>query len=197
MLGTVQQAAGQTVAALESYRKASAIRPADSTWSNMGTILYWEGDYAEAAQAYQNAIALAPHNPDLYANLGDAQQKLGLREEALASYRRAIDEMQALLAVNDRDATNLGVLAMYHAKVGDRSAAEISIGQALALSAEDGDVLYNRAIVHALAGEISQACAALERAVARGASVEIIRRADELKTLKGCTAYDRLSGSPR
>ena len=197
MLGTVQQAAGQTAAALESYRKANAIRPADSTWSNMGTILYWEGDYARAAEAYQSAIALAPHNPELHANVGDAQQKLGLRDEALVSYRRAIDEMKAQLAVNDRDPTNLAVLGMYQAKVGDRPAAEASIGQALALSPDDGDVLYNRAIVHALAGETSQACAALERALARGASAELVRRADELKSLKGCTAYDRLSGSPR
>ena len=197
MLGTVQQAAGDSAAALESYRKANEIRPADSTWSNIGTILYWEGEYAKAAEAYEHAVVLAPNNPELHANLADAQQKLGRDEDALKNYRRAIDAMKALLAVNDKDATNLAVLAMYLAKVGDRPAAEAAIGQALALSPNDGDVLYNRAIVHALAGKTSEACTALEQAVAKGASAEIVRQADELKALKGCLAYDRLFGSRR
>jgi hypothetical protein len=51
--------------------------------------------------------------------------------------------------------------------------------------------------VHALGGDASKACVALEQAVARGASAEIIRHADELKSLKGCAAYDRISGALR
>ena len=197
MLGTVQQAAGDTAAALLSYTRANEIRPAYGTWSNMGTILFWQGDYAKAADAYAHAIALAPNEPELYANLGDALRKLGRREEATASYRSAIDRMNALLAVNETDAPNLAVLAMYHAKAGDREAADHAIARAVALSPDDGDILYNRAIVAALAGDEAQACGALEQALAKGASAEIVRQTDELKSLKGCAAYDRVTGSPR
>jgi serine/threonine-protein kinase len=197
MLGTVQQSAGDIGAALESYRKANEILPTAATWSNMGTVLFWQGEYTQAADAYQKAIDLAPNEPDLYANLGDARQKLGRRDDALASYRRAIDEVSGLLEVNDRNPVNLGILAMYLAKTGDRAAAEAAIQKALAISPQDGDVLYNRAIVHALAGNRSEACTALGQALARGASAVVVRHADELKSLTGCPVYDRIAGALR
>ena len=62
--------------------------------------------------------------------------------------------------------------------------------QALVVNPDDGDVLYNRAIVHALGGQLDQACSTLDLALARGASEEIVRRAYELEALKGCPAYD-------
>jgi tetratricopeptide (TPR) repeat protein/TolB-like protein len=197
MLGTVQQSAGKTGAALENYGKANAISRDASAYSNIGTILFWQGDYTKAAEAYQQAIQLAPNQARLHGNLGDAQQKLGRREEAAESYRRAIDEVSRLLQVNDKDAVNLALLAMYRTKIGERAAAEDAISKALTISPTDGQVLYYRAIVHALSGDASRACTALEQALARGASVEIIRHADELKSLKGCAAYDRISGALR
>ena len=193
MLGTVQQSAGDLTAALANYEKATQIRPAASTYSNVGTVLFWRGDFAGAADAYNRAIALAPHQPDLHANLGDALLKLGRRKEALQIYRRAIAEVTALLAVNSKDAQNLALLALYRAKAGDRPGAEDAIAKALASSPEDGDVLYNRAVVHALGGRATEACRTLGEALARGASVQIVRYADELKTLKGCPMYDKIA----
>ncbi len=197
MLGTVQQSRGDMTAALENYRKANAISPDASAYSNIGTILYWQGDYAKAAEAYEHAIRLSPNQPRLHGNLGDALQELGRRDEALRSYRRAIEEVSRLLGVNEKDTANLALLALYRIKIGERAAAEEAIGRALAISPSDGAVLYHRAIVHALGGDASKACVALEQAVARGASAEIIRHADELKSLKGCATYDRISGALR
>jgi len=197
MLGTVQQSAGDTTAALESYRTANRIRPAASTLSNMGTILFWQGDYAGAAEAYEQAIGHAPSQPDLYANLGDAQRRLGRPDDAEKSYRRAVDEMQRLLSVNEQDATNLAILAMYHAKIGDRAAAGSALERALALNPDDGDVLLNGAIVHTLAGETARGCTMIDRALSRGASETIVRQTGELQALKGCAAYDRVSAMRR
>jgi len=190
-LGTVQQSAGKLPAAIASYEHANRIRPAATTYSNLGTVLFWQGEYSRAADAYQHAIGLSPNQPDLHANLGDALTKLGRRDDAVNSYRRAIEEVTKLLAINDKNAPNLAVLAMYQAKIGNWAAAETAIQRALAVNAEDGDVLYNRAIVHALGGQLDQACSALDLALARGASEEIVRRAYELEGLRGCPAYDR------
>ena len=82
---------------------------------------------------------------------------------------------------------------MYQAKVGNRAAADAAIQKAVALNPEDGDVLYNRAIVHALGGQLDQACSVLTQALARGAPPEIVRQAYELKSLNGCPAYDKVS----
>ena len=90
MLGTVQQAAGDTAAALLSYTRANEIRPAYGTWSNMGTILFWQGDYAKAADAYAHAIALAPHEPELYANLARVvRDRLKQRKLARRCFQQA------------------------------------------------------------------------------------------------------------
>ena len=92
MLGTVYQSAGRTAEALDNYAKANAINPSAGTYSNIGTTHFWAGDYARAADAYQRAIALAPNQPDLHANLGDALLKLGQRTRAKASYRTAVQK---------------------------------------------------------------------------------------------------------
>lgn len=191
MLGTVHQSAGRLTDALTNYTKAGAIRPRATTYSNIGTIYFWEGDYARAAEAYRRAIALTPASPGLHANLGDTLQKLGQRQSARDSYERAVREVRGLLAVNAKDAQNVARLSLYLAKLEDRAGADDAIAAALALNAGDGQVMYHAALVDALAGRQAAACARLGEALALGASAEIARRADELRRLDGCDAYDR------
>jgi serine/threonine-protein kinase len=192
MLGTVYQSAGRLDDALANYAKANAINPSAGTYSNIGTIRFWAHDYTQAAEAYAQAISRSPNEPDLYANLGDAQQKLGQRAKARASYRTAVEKVRGLLAVNENDALNQSLLALYLAKLSDRPGAEAAIQKALTMTPQDAEVLYSAAVVDALAGKLPDACTKLEAALARGASVEIVRRADEIRVLKGCPAYDRV-----
>jgi serine/threonine-protein kinase len=191
-LGRAQQAAGRADEAIESYEKANAIRESWGTYSNMGTLHYWRGDNVKAAAAYRRAIQLDPNQPELYANLGDALQKLGQPDRAAEQYRRAIVEVRKALQVNANDPLNVAGLALYQAKLGMKDAAASSIELASTLSPQDGEVLYVRAVVHALAGNIAAACEATGAALAHGKSAEEVRLADELKSLKGCPAYDRL-----
>ncbi|MDQ3169168.1 MAG: tetratricopeptide repeat protein [Acidobacteriota bacterium] len=191
MLGTVHQSAGQLPKALTNYTKAGAIRPRATTYSNIGTIHFWDGDYERAADAYRRALALTPASPGLHANLGDTLQKLGQRANAHASYEQAVREVRGLLAVNAKDAQNVARLGLYLAKLEDRAGADGAITSALALNAADGQVMYHAALVDALAGRQAAACGRLGEALALGASAEIARRADELRQLEGCGAYDR------
>lgn len=191
-LGTVLQAAGRLDDALKAYETAASIRPSWGTYSNMGTLYYWRGDNAKAVGAYERAIALAPNQPDLYANLGDALQKLGQTGRAADNYSRAVEEVRKLLAVKENDPLNLAALALYQAKLGQRAAASASISKAGGLSPQDGEVLYISAVVHALAGEVPAACGAIAEALAHGKSAEELRHADELNSLRGCPAYDRV-----
>ena len=54
------------------------------------TVLFIEHRFAEAAQHYREAIRLAPDNPQMYANLGDALVKLGQSAEAAQNYQTAL-----------------------------------------------------------------------------------------------------------
>jgi eukaryotic-like serine/threonine-protein kinase len=193
-LGTVEQSAGKLAEAAVDYEKANAISPRASTYSNLGTVQYWQGDYAAAKQAYEQALHLAPDQPELLANLGDACLRLDLRDEAMAHYRAAIVEIGKQLTVNPNDASNLASLALYQAKAGRPDDAKASMTKALAINGSDGNVLYLRALVLALGGEKTGACGALEEAISRGASVQLVRFADELRGLQGCQAYDRVLG---
>jgi serine/threonine-protein kinase len=196
-LGTAQLAAGRIDDAMESYQKANGIRESGATYSNIGTIHYWRGDYASAIAAYEHAIALAPNRADLYANLGDVLRKTGQHARAADNYRRAIVEARKEISVNANDALSLAGLALYQAKLGQKDAAASSIELASTLSPEDGEVLYVRAVVHALAGNTAAACEAIGAALAHGKSAEEVRRADELTSLKGCPAYDHLAASAK
>ena len=189
-LGTALQAAGRNDEALEKYERALAIRPSGQTYSNVGTLHFWRGDHAAAAAAYEKAVALLPNDPDLQANLGDAYDGLGQSARAAQAYRRAADHVVRLLAVSPNDPQRLAALGLYRAKLGEPDTALDAIAKALALSPDNGQVLYAAALVHALTGDAPSSCAALGRALDRGASVEEVRHAGELRTLAGCTAYD-------
>jgi tetratricopeptide (TPR) repeat protein/TolB-like protein/predicted Ser/Thr protein kinase len=191
-LGAALQAAGRNDEAIEQYGKAIAIGPSWGTYSNIGTLYFWRGEYRRAADAYERAIALSPNRPQLHANLGDAYGRLGQPQHATAAYRQALRHVRTLLDVSPNDATHLAELALYQSKLGRQREAADALAQAVALSPNDGEVLLVGAIVHALQGEIPTACALLGDALERGASREEVRHSLELHTLKGCEVYDQV-----
>ena len=191
-LGTALQAAGRIDEAMAQYDKAIKIRPSAGTYSNIGTVHFWRGNYAGAADAYEKAVRLSPNNPELHANLGDAYARTRDKSRADQSYRQAIALVQKLLAISPNDAQQLASLALYNAKIGQRRVAVDAIERALKISPADGQVLYVGALVHALGDDVKSGCAVLARAIEHGASTEEIRNAGELRTLGGCPPYDTI-----
>jgi tetratricopeptide (TPR) repeat protein len=63
-LGLVEQKAGQPVVALDHFRKAVAIDPADArSWSAIGATLELQGDTEGALAAYERAQGIDPNEP--------------------------------------------------------------------------------------------------------------------------------------
>lgn len=147
---------GDTAGALESYRKALAIREkllADNksdrqasrdfaaTHSRIGAVLWTIGDTKEALAAYQKAVEvgeslIASDGNDIeagrnlwatYRRLGYAQAQAGDLTSGLASFRRAREIIERIVALNPNDAEARR----------DMSANYTSIGEALG---ETGDV---------------------------------------------------------
>ncbi len=63
-----------------------------------GNTAYKNGDYQEAAQAYQTILSAGYHSAELYNNLGNAYYRLGYIAPTILAYERA-----ALLDPSDKD----------------------------------------------------------------------------------------------
>ena len=91
-LGLSTNRAGDTQAALDSYRRAAELDPEQhAAMVNLGLIhLAQLGDAANAQQWFERAIRLCPDSVAAQANLGIALQEQGQFSAALAHYERLI-----------------------------------------------------------------------------------------------------------
>src|SRR5262249_40938361 len=77
--------------ALENYRKAIALEPGFyRPYQDLGTSLYFRGEYAEAAAQFRLAIARAPGLYDPYLYLGAAETDLGDYDQSGQTFLAAL-----------------------------------------------------------------------------------------------------------
>jgi tetratricopeptide (TPR) repeat protein/TolB-like protein len=191
-LGTVLHRLKRIPEALESYERATAITPAAQTLSNMGTLYYERREYGKAVEAYRRAIAIRPNSAPTHRNLGDLLTQLGRQDEALAAYQRAVELAEAAREVNPADAQNLAELAVYTVKTGRIPDALGYAAEATRLTPEAPAVWWLASHVYALAGRPEPALDALSRALAMGRAKADAREAQELASLHGHPAFQRL-----
>ena len=192
MLGTAHQLAGDYPQALAQYERSLELGGDSKSHTNIGTIHYAQGRYAEAATAFARAAGLEPASALAQRNLGDAYAKLGEAGKARTAYEQAVKLSEEQLEVNPMDANRLAWLAVYEAKLGRHALAARDCARALALEASDGEVHFASAVVHALAGRTSDALASLEQALDRGYSASLAREDDDLVTIRDTRQFRRL-----
>jgi len=195
-LGTAYHYLGDTERALENYQRALALAPDAKVYTNIGVLRNGRGEFADAVVALKEATRLDPRSPLAQRSLGDAYAGLGRREEAAKAYRAAVDLSEDLLRVNPHDARVLGRVAVYLAKLGQRTVADQRVMSALALSPADPDVIYHKAIVEALTGRSDAALTTLREAVARGYSPSEARSDNDLASLKGRPEFAAALAAP-
>jgi tetratricopeptide (TPR) repeat protein len=82
--------AGRLDEAVPLYRKALAIRPAwKEGWWSLGTILYEQDSYKDAAQAFRRLVALDPKNGTAHLMLALCEYQLDADASAMANLRTA------------------------------------------------------------------------------------------------------------
>jgi eukaryotic-like serine/threonine-protein kinase len=196
-LGAAYQNAGDNAKALVQYQEALKLGPDEAVYSNIGTIEFSEGRYAEAAQSYEQAVRLRPKNPIARANLGDAYRRLGDRDKARAAYAGAADLVRDLLKVNPRDARALARLALYEARTGQLADARRHVDEAGRINPSDGAIMYTRACVCALGGQADEAVRWLDRALANGVPRSRARDEDDLESIRALPRVQELLREPR
>jgi tetratricopeptide (TPR) repeat protein len=81
--------AGDLDAAEQAYRRALEQATAPAAAYELGSVLRWQGRYAEAVASYELAAQLAPDKAYMLYDLGNALAKLGRLDEAAWSFERA------------------------------------------------------------------------------------------------------------
>jgi len=191
-VGAIYLSEGQYADAIPPFKKALDLQPDADNYSNLGTVYFYLKRYSDSVQAFEKAAELNPKDETIAGNLADAQRWSGQKDQALATYDKAISLAYKELEVNPKDSGAMEHLALYYAKKGDFARAISFVDRARAINPHDVQAVYDEATVRALAGYTAGALAALQEAFVKGYSAAQAANDPELSTLKGNPEFSRL-----
>jgi serine/threonine protein kinase/Flp pilus assembly protein TadD len=194
-LGATNAMAGQYDAAAASFKQSLALRKTAPAYTNLGTIYFFLGRCAEAVPLMQQASELTPNSEQMWGNLGDAYACAGQKSDAHLAYQRAVQLGQRRLTVNANDGETLSVVALYQAKLGDTNKALANIQKARGIAPGSRKVLWEAALVYEIAGQRTEALAALTGAIHGGQPLDEVRGEPALKDLRADPRYQSLMGN--
>lgn len=91
-LGRLELARANTAAGLEHLRKAARANPKSAdVQQSLGMAYKQLGEWGDAAQAFERALAIDPHHAPSHFELGDLSQTLGRTDVAIQFYLRTIN----------------------------------------------------------------------------------------------------------
>lgn len=175
-LGGIYLYLGDYRQAVEQLERSVALRPTFDAYGNLGAAYFYLLRYEDAAATLKKALKMDDKDWTNWGGLGDALYQIpARREEALNAYRRAIELGNDRLKVNPRDAVILACMADYYAMLDRESAARDQLDRALAVTANDPEVLFRAAILYNHFKETDKTIDSLGKAVGAGYSRTVIR----------------------
>ena len=147
-LGAMYQAQHQNLEASVTLEKSLSIRPNYAAASNLGTLRFYERDYAGAARLIRQAILLDDHDYRVWGNLAGALHFAGQENESLKAYAEARRRAEERLKVNTKDPKIMMSLAEYNGSLGFSDASLALLNEALKQAPEDPGLLFRAAIVY-------------------------------------------------
>lgn len=174
--------------AMQILQQGLQIRSSEWLHGNLGNALFIRGDYVGAAAAFEAAVSPSKGNPNshlAWANLADTLLWIPGREaEAQKAYRKARDLLTPLLARRASDVTLMSRMALYMARLGDRSQAAPLLARVIALAPKSANVHFRAGLAYELLGERDAALTALTRAVELGYPLKLIQAEPDLLDLR-------------
>ena len=185
-LGGLYLAQGDVIRASDAFTRSLAIKPSYGALSNLGTLKYGQGAYAEAAALYRRAAELDPDDYRVWGNIGDALSAVpATAGKARKAYLRAANMVQRYSEIKSDDAQALGLLAWYRANLGQAQAAREALMRAERLSSERGEVALLGAQTLALLGDHDAARERIAQARRHDIPMQRIQASPVLRRLQG------------
>lgn len=148
--------------------------------SNLATVYFFEGDFAEAAALYQAALEREPESVVIARNLADAVWHMSGREQAQAQFENVVALAQRHLRINPDDATVLSCLFVAYASMNEPQQFEASLQAVLQLDAADSQIHYDAAVAYARLGNIELSSQHANTAVELGYPLALIQADPDL-----------------
>ena len=102
-LGGAYFSVGRYDQAASILQRALEVRPVAAIYTNLGTLRFYQGRYADAVAAFEKSVELGAGNHLYWGNLGDGYRWApGRRNEAPAAFRRAIALIEERIATAGR-----------------------------------------------------------------------------------------------
>jgi tetratricopeptide (TPR) repeat protein len=186
------------------YERSLSLDRNATAYSNLGTALYQQGEYAEAARSFEGAVALPGATSVLWVNLASAcYWAPDLRGRAKEAYEHAVTLGEQERAGSTRaDPTGLARLASSYADLAllsDGAKTEEYRRRARTIleiverqQPSDADLLSRIGSTYEELGDREKALDWLERAIKAGYPLKKIERSPWLKDLRGDKRYARL-----
>ncbi len=189
-LGAVYHLLGRDDDAATVLQRALEIKPDSDTYTNLGTVRFYQGRYQDAVAPFEKAVALHANLYNRWGNLGDAYRWApGHAEKAKQAYQQAIQLVREESAKAPQQADLRANLAMYLAKNGDKEVALKELNSLEQVKKKDPAVLYTMAIAYEVCHQRDKALDSLEAALKAGQSIAELKSEPELASLRTDPRY--------
>lgn len=185
----------KTPLAVAAIQEGLKVGDNSQLYNNLGTYLFFQGQYDMAASAFEKTIELEGDSHDYlyWANLADSYRWLpGRKKDASEAYVRAIQLMQTSLDKDPESSHLNSRLALFSAKNGDFEKSQI----ALAIVLENGNPseiqYYRAAVTYEIMADRAEALSMLGHAIEAKYPMTEILNDPELANLRQDPAYHRL-----
>lgn len=192
---------GDFDSAASLLQRALQVRPEASIYTNLGTIYFYQGRYAESIQPFLKATETkeGATDPLTWSNLGDAYRWAeGYEEETRQAYGTSVELLRKQVGDGLRpDLEKETQLALILARRGDWAEA-LQRANKLEKRPRIGPMIeFDLVMIYEQCGERRQALSLLERALESGLPLEVVLREQELDRLRNDPDFDALISKHR
>jgi serine/threonine-protein kinase len=195
-LGVMYLLQGRYKDAIPQFQRSAAISPSLDASSNLATALFLQGNFADAAHAYEHALEVGGNDALAYLAWGNLAEAYywtpGQRDRAAPLFQKAASLAEERLKVNGRDGFAVYHLAFYEAMLGQSVPALGHLQQASHLLDGDSELLFHAAKIHQRFGQPEAALTFLQKALSAGYSVPFVRDDPMFKNLANNVQFQRL-----
>ena len=192
-LGASLHMLGDYSGAARALQQSLEISPKASTYSNLGTLYFFQGLYPQAVSAFEKALQLGANDHVMWANLGDAYRWTpGNQAKAREAFTTALHLLEEETRANPDDATLRSRQALYLAKLGNAAAALAAADSVVKRGEKNPQNLYRLALAYELGSARDKSLKTLSKAIRGGYSVEEVKVDPELASLRRDVQYQRM-----